>query len=84
MREPSEVRAGSIEGAVNIPLGQLRARMNELPRDREIRVVCGVGQRAYYACRVLMQHGFRASNLSGGFQTYRAWHPVDPAPRGGA
>ena len=84
VREPGEVSAGAIEGAVNIPLGQLRARMDELPRDREIRVVCGVGQRAYYACRVLVQHGFRASNLSGGFQTYRAWHPVDAAPRGGA
>ena len=56
--------------------------MDELPRDRQIWVNCGVGQRAYYACRLLSQHGFRVLNLSGGFQTYRAWRPEEPVQRG--
>jgi NADPH-dependent 2,4-dienoyl-CoA reductase/sulfur reductase-like enzyme/rhodanese-related sulfurtransferase len=82
VRDPAEFHGGYIDGAVNIPLGQLRDRMEELPRDREIWVNCGVGQRAYYACRLLSQHGFRVSNLSGGFQTYRAWYPDDVVQHG--
>ncbi len=70
VREPLEFAAGHIDDAVNIPLGQLRERLNELPREREIAVCCGVGQRAYYAVRLLLQKGFRASNLSGGLRTY--------------
>lgn len=71
VREPGEHHAGTISGAVNIPLGQLRRRLEELPRDREIQVACAVGQRAYYACRLLRQHGFRATLLSGGYRTYK-------------
>jgi NADPH-dependent 2,4-dienoyl-CoA reductase/sulfur reductase-like enzyme/rhodanese-related sulfurtransferase len=76
VREPGEFAVGAIPGAVNIPLGQLRARLGELPREREIWVNCAVGQRAYYACRILAQHGLQAKNLSGGFGTYRALHPL--------
>ncbi len=72
------VRGGCLVGAVNIPLGQLRDRLEELPRDREIWVNCGVGQRAYYACRILSQHGFRVKNLSGGYQTYCVRRPEPP------
>jgi rhodanese-related sulfurtransferase len=54
------------EGAVNIPLGQLRARLGKLPRDREIHLICRSGQRAYYATRILLQNGFKARTLSGG------------------
>ena len=75
VRQPNEFDAGSIPGSVNIPLGQLRSRLGELPTDREIWVNCGVGQRAYYACRILSQHGLQARNLSGGYSTYRVWHP---------
>jgi NADPH-dependent 2,4-dienoyl-CoA reductase/sulfur reductase-like enzyme/rhodanese-related sulfurtransferase len=75
VREPDEFRAGSIEDAVNIPLGQLRTRMGELPRSREIWVCCAVGRRAYYACRILAQHGFRVKNLSGGYRTYLVQYP---------
>ena len=53
-------------GRVNIPLPQLRARLGELPRDREIHVICRSGQRAYYATRILLQNGFKARNISGG------------------
>ena len=75
VREPQEFQAGAIPGSVNIPLGQLRSRLSELPANKEIWVNCGVGQRAYYACRILSQHGLQARNLSGGYSTYRVWHP---------
>jgi len=75
VREPGEYARDHIEGAVNIPLGELRARLEELPREREIWLNCAVGQRAYYALRLLLQHGFRARNLSGGYLTYWGWNP---------
>lgn len=76
VRNPAELRAGAIEGALNIPLPQLRSRLNELPRDRRIVVYCQVGQRACYAYRILVQEGFDAVNLSGGYKTYS--HAVGP------
>lgn len=78
VREPAEFKLGAIDGAVNLPLGELRRRFEELPRDREIWVNCGVGQRAYYAVRFLQQAGFDARNLSGGYQTWQAWYPAGP------
>jgi NADPH-dependent 2,4-dienoyl-CoA reductase/sulfur reductase-like enzyme/rhodanese-related sulfurtransferase len=72
VREPDEYTAGHVPRAVNLPLSELRRRHAELPREREIWLCCGVGQRAYYATRFLVQLGFRARNLSGGFATYRA------------
>jgi NADPH-dependent 2,4-dienoyl-CoA reductase/sulfur reductase-like enzyme/rhodanese-related sulfurtransferase len=66
VRDPVELAVENAEGAVNIPLGQLRARLGELPRDREIHLICRSGQRAYYATRILLQNGFKARNLSGG------------------
>ncbi|MGI6559688.1 MAG: FAD-dependent oxidoreductase [Limnochordia bacterium] len=73
VREPSEYAKGHIPGAVNIPLGQLRERLGELPRDREMVVYCRVGMRSYIATRILMQRGFKSVfNLSGGYRTYRA------------
>jgi rhodanese-related sulfurtransferase len=66
VREPVELAVENAPGAVNIPLGQLRARLDELPRDREIFVICRSGQRAYYATRMLLQNGFKAKTLAGG------------------
>jgi len=66
VREPVELALESVEGAVNIPIGQLRERLGELPRDREILVICRSGGRAYYATRALLQSGFKARVLSGG------------------
>jgi len=70
VRGPDELTRGVLDGAVNIPLPQLRSRIDELPRDRRIVVYCQAGQRAYFACRMLTQRGFDAVNLSGGFKTY--------------
>lgn len=75
VRDRAEFKSGSVPGAKNIPLGELRASLTSLPRDRPILLLCGVGQRAYYACRLLRQHGFDARNLPGGYTTYRAWYP---------
>ncbi|MCG3177784.1 MAG: Coenzyme A disulfide reductase [Phycisphaerae bacterium] len=76
-----ECDAGMVPGAVNIPVDELRSRLAELPKDRAIHVYCGVGMRAYLAERILKQRGFRASNLSGGYTTYRATHaPADARP----
>ncbi|MBN8499377.1 FAD-dependent oxidoreductase [Accumulibacter sp.] len=66
VREPAELAVESVPGAVNIPLGQLRARLDELPRHRDILVICRSGQRAYYATRALLQLGFKARTLAGG------------------
>ena len=66
VREAFELAVEEAPGAVNIPMGQLRGRLNELPRDREILVICRSGGRAYYATRMLLQSGFKARTLSGG------------------
>ncbi|MGC9157372.1 MAG: FAD-dependent oxidoreductase [Terracidiphilus sp.] len=76
VRDPNEYRSDAVPGSRNIPLGQLRSRLHELPRSGEIWVNCAIGQRGYYACRILTQNGFRARNLCGGVQTYRALYPA--------
>jgi NADPH-dependent 2,4-dienoyl-CoA reductase/sulfur reductase-like enzyme/peroxiredoxin family protein/rhodanese-related sulfurtransferase/TusA-related sulfurtransferase len=71
VRDPVGVQTGGIAGAVNIPLDQLRARLSELPKDREIVLYCQVGLRAYLGARILLQNGFtRVKNLSGGYKTF--------------
>lgn len=71
VRRPDEWPGGTIPGAMRIPLDALRARMAELPRDREIVVHCQSGQRSYFACRLLSQHGWKVRNLVGGFRTWK-------------
>ncbi len=71
VRDPDEYKRGHIEGAVNLPLDQIRGRVDELPRDREIWTYCFVGQRSYYAARALTQFGFQVKNISGGYNTYQ-------------
>jgi NADPH-dependent 2,4-dienoyl-CoA reductase/sulfur reductase-like enzyme/rhodanese-related sulfurtransferase len=75
VREEEEFKRGSIDGATNIPLDQLRQRLGEVPRNRRIWVNCARGHRSYYAVRILKQHGFDAHNLSGGYNTWEAWYP---------
>jgi rhodanese-related sulfurtransferase len=72
VREPDEFAAGHVPDAMNLPLSQLRERYAELPHDRPLAVYCQVGQRGYYAVRFLLQHHYRAANLSGGWTTYQA------------
>ena len=73
VRTQDEFALGSLPGAVNIPLDELRDRMSELPKDRMIYTFCAVGLRGYLAYRILTQHEFdKVRNLSGGLKTYRA------------
>ena len=70
VRNPQELLVENVPGALNIPQPELRARLGELPRDREILVFCRSGQRAYYATRVLLQNGFKARNIAGGMLSH--------------
>lgn len=71
VRMEDEFALGSIDGAVNIPVDDIRSRMNEIPRDKKIVILCSIGQRAYLAVRILMQNGYsQVYNLSGGYITY--------------
>jgi peroxiredoxin family protein/rhodanese-related sulfurtransferase/TusA-related sulfurtransferase len=71
VREDFELDTGVIEGSHQIPLNQLRERIDEVPTDQPIYVLCQVGLRGYNAARVLMQHGREAINLDGGYKTYK-------------
>jgi len=61
---------------MNIPLEELRERLDEIPRDRQVVVHCQVGMRGYMAALILQQAGFEAANLGGGYKTYRMFHPL--------
>jgi rhodanese-related sulfurtransferase len=75
VRCPDERARGFIPGSTHIPLDELRQRLTELPRDREIIAYCESGQRSYNAARILSQHGFRVRNLTGPYRTWRATQP---------
>lgn len=73
VRTPMEFELGTIEGAVNIPVDEIRNRLGEFPKDKEIIIFCRVGLRGYLAARILMQNGYdKVKNLSGGYLTYSA------------
>lgn len=71
VRDALERELGAIEGSINIPLNDLRARMGELDPNKEIILYCAIGLRGYVGARILKQHGFtNVKNLSGGYTTY--------------
>lgn len=70
VRTQKERDAGTIAGSVHIPLSELRGRMSELPKDKEIVVFCRSGHRSYTAERMLKQQGYKAKNLSGGYSLF--------------
>lgn len=70
IREKPEYILEYLPGSINIPLTELRQRMNEIPKDQEIYVYCHVGSRGYTASRILTQHGYSVKNLDGGFKSY--------------
>lgn len=71
IREEEEYAAGQLPNSHGIPLGQLRDRLTELPKDQTIYVYCQVGLRGYNAARILMQNGYQVKNLDGGYKTYK-------------
>ena len=80
VREKAEFELGSLPGARNIPLGDLRKRLAELPRGRMIYIFCQSGLRGYVAERILAQHSFDAVNLSGGYLTWKMFQPLQATP----
>ncbi|RIK65188.1 MAG: pyridine nucleotide-disulfide oxidoreductase [Planctomycetota bacterium] len=75
VRTPAENAAGAIPGSILIPIDELRARHTELPRGRPIIAYCAVGLRGYTASRMLSELGYDVRNISGGYRTYRMFHP---------
>ena len=75
VRTKEEAAEGQIPGAANVPVDELRSRLGELPKDRRIAAYCKVGIRGYIATRILLQFGFDAVNVSGGYMTYRMFCP---------
>ena len=81
VRTPEEYALGTIPGAVNVPLDELRERLEELPRDRALWLFCGVGLRGYLASNILRGQGYsEVRNLVGGIKTYRAATAVIQRP----
>jgi TusA-related sulfurtransferase/rhodanese-related sulfurtransferase len=72
VREPIEREMGFIKGSINIPLGEIRDRLSEIPKDQTIYVSCQVGLRGYLASRILSENGYAVKNLDGGWKTYSA------------
>lgn len=72
VRDTDEFSSNAVEGAVNIPLNSLRSNLDKLPDDKEIFAYCAVGQRSYYASRLLRERGYNARGLSGGFNILNA------------
>ena len=72
MPVPKEFGQGSVEGAYNIPVDEVRDRLSEIPKDREILVYCGQGLRSYIVTRILKQKGYdNVKNISGGYGLYQ-------------
>ncbi len=72
VRTREEFDLDTIDGAVNIPVDELRKRIDEVPQNKKVIVFCSVGLRGYVACRILMQHDItEAYNLTGGYKTYQ-------------
>jgi NADPH-dependent 2,4-dienoyl-CoA reductase/sulfur reductase-like enzyme/rhodanese-related sulfurtransferase len=75
VRTSSEFEAGHIPSAINIPVDNIRDRMQELPLDRPIYIYCEAGLRGYLAQRILRQTGYeQVTNLSGGYLSWKAAH----------
>lgn len=70
-RTPAEFELGTISGAVNIPVDDIRERLNEIDKNKPVVVFCAVGLRGYIAARILMANGYNVRNLSGGYKTYQ-------------
>lgn len=71
VREPVEWRAGHIEGAIHIPLGDLSSKMGEIALDRPVATICRSGSRSARAARLLGERGYTVRNVRGGI---KAWH----------
>ena len=74
VRGAGDFEVGHVPGALNIPLPEIRSRMNELPAGKPVYLYCKVGFRSYLDLRALRQRGHDVKTLAGGFDTFKAWH----------
>ena len=75
LRSKAEIKqSGTIDGAVPIPVDDLRDQLKHLDKGKTYIIYCAVGQRAYLGYRILTQNGFRTKNLSGGYETYKSFN----------
>ncbi|MDD5774142.1 MAG: DsrE/DsrF/DrsH-like family protein [bacterium] len=81
VRTTFEYKNGTVKNAHNIPIDDLRKRLNEIPKDKRILVFCQVGVRAHNSVRILVQNGFDAYNLSGGYKTYLNYRDSNSSSR---
>ena len=72
VRTTSEYGNGHIEGFKNIPVDELRERLDEIEKDKPVYVICQSGLRSYIGTRILEGNGYKAYNFSGGFRFYDA------------
>jgi rhodanese-related sulfurtransferase len=72
VREPVEWRQGHVEGSVHLPMSELPGRLDELPADGQLLVVCKVGGRSARVVQYLVQQGVDAVNLDGGLVEWEA------------
>lgn len=70
VRSEDEYLSGHIDGAINIPLDELRNHLNEIDKNKTLCINCQSALRSYIACRILAQHGFKCKHLSGGYRIY--------------
>jgi len=80
VRTFQENTLGTIPGATCMPVDELRDRLEDLPKDKELLLFCQVGLRGYVAARLLTQHGFAVRNLSGGYRRYTMWKGTHTMP----
>ena len=70
VRSEDEYQSGHIDGAINIPLDELRNHLNEINKNKTLCINCQSALRSYIACRILSQYGFKCKHLSGGYRIY--------------
>ena len=70
VRNEDEYQSGHIDGAINIPLDELRNHLNKINKNKTLCINCQSALRSYIACRILLQYGFKCKHLSGGYRIY--------------
>ncbi|WP_148573879.1 rhodanese-like domain-containing protein [Nocardioides caldifontis] len=81
VREADEYAAGHVPGARLVPMSEITQRLDELPRDRPLYVICAVGQRSLAVADFLVRAGFEAHSVAGGtYGWMQAGHPVETGP----
>ena len=73
VRPPMMYQQGAVQNAINIPIMEIRQRLNEIPKDKKVVLSCATGYTSYCASRILMQNGFdNVYSFMGGYDFYKA------------